>query len=178
MGQGRRRSLRSLCGCQRLHQVCVVASVVYVSFSRGGLTKIRTRGVEVAIISRKCDVRSSTHERFSNNASTGAFLQEHRSPPPPKDVRSMKLNWCSKHTRPTDVAPSLFLPSGFSPFHELRNRCFRLLGSSKFGKSAALRVAATNQRALEHMVWRGKDGVLPRVASPQPRGVARTLLVS
>eukprot|EP00903_Cladosiphon_okamuranus_P013714 g12770.t1 len=57
-----------------------------------------------------------------------------------------------------------------------RNRCFRLLGSSKFGKSTALRIAATNQRPLEHMIWRGKGGVLSRAASPQPRDVARTLL--
>eukprot|EP00752_Nemacystus_decipiens_P006895 g6193.t1 len=57
-----------------------------------------------------------------------------------------------------------------------RNRCFRLLGSSKFSKSVALRVAGTNQRPLEHMVWKGNGRVSPRTSSPQPRDVARTLL--
>ncbi|CAM9198216.1 unnamed protein product, partial [Ectocarpus sp. 13 AM-2016] len=71
-----------------------------------------------------------------------------------------------------------------------RNRCFRLLGSSKFGKAARLRVAATNQRTLDHMVWRGRGGGAfartssssssssssPREQKKQLRDVARTLL--
>ncbi|CAN0357860.1 unnamed protein product, partial [Ectocarpus sp. 8 AP-2014] len=70
-----------------------------------------------------------------------------------------------------------------------RNRCFRLLGSSKFGKAACLRVAATNKRTLDHMVWRGRGGgtfartsssssssLSPREQKKQLRDVARTLL--
>ncbi|CBN75167.1 similar to coiled-coil domain containing 111 [Ectocarpus siliculosus] len=68
-----------------------------------------------------------------------------------------------------------------------RNRCFRLLGSSKFGKAACLRVAATNKRTLDHMVWRGRGGgtfartsssslLSPREQKQQLRDVARTLL--
>lgn len=102
----------------------------------------------------------------------------------------------TQNTRSADVTPlsnplpapppALFLPGSPLSFPldrdwvhgESRNRCFRLLGSSKFGKSAALRVAETNRRPLKNMVWRGKGGVLPRASSPQPRDVARTLLVS
>lgn len=120
-------------------------------------------------------------------------------PSPPQDMLN---KFGAQNKRPTEVAsPSLrllvslslcSLPSPrYFPFdcdwdyvclagrpHESRNRCFRLLGSSKFGKSAALKVAGTNQRTLEHLVWRGKGGVISRASSPQPRDVARTLLVS
>ncbi|CAM9146110.1 unnamed protein product [Ectocarpus fasciculatus] len=70
-----------------------------------------------------------------------------------------------------------------------RNRCFRLLGSSKFGKAACLRVAATNQRTLDRMVWKGRRGgafahtsssssssLSPQEQKQQLRDVARTLL--
>lgn len=53
-----------------------------------------------------------------------------------------------------------------------RNRCFRLLGSSKFGKSAALRVADSNQRTMEHM-----DGAGPAVTQ-SALDMARIVLVS
>ncbi|CAM9654510.1 unnamed protein product, partial [Hapterophycus canaliculatus] len=63
-----------------------------------------------------------------------------------------------------------------------RNRCFRLLGSSKFGKSASLQVAGTNGRTLDCMVWKGKGRTLTHASysrelnQQQLRDVARTLL--
>lgn len=163
MGQRRRRSQRALRRRQRLHQVCGVAAAV-----------------------RNC-------------ASIARVPQERVGIPSPPRVL-----WHKTHDRPRRSVPFLFLPLFLSHTsacrivsflfpvimtgnalrclpgrpHESRNRCFRLLGSSKFGKSAALRVAAANQRPLENMIWRGKGGVLTRASSPQPRDVARTLLVS
>lgn len=51
-----------------------------------------------------------------------------------------------------------------------RNRCFRLPGSSKFGKSKKLEVAASNKRTLEHLPWKGGSDL-------HPCDVARTVLV-
>lgn len=73
--------------------------------------------------------------------------------------------------RPPPSVP-LFVSAFLLPVK--RNRCFRLVGSSKYGKSAALKVAVTNKRTLEHMERRGARPSMSRDSG----GAARTVLVS